>query len=377
MIEANEHNSQFWKRVILKGLLAFLVIDFLFALLNPLPAFGSVSAYNLVFPGRPRLPYGEVPDQAYNLSLYNLDAMFASHALAAGEKPASEYRVLLIGDSSVWGYLLKPGDTLAAYINAAEIHLGQNQVVKAYNLGYPTMSVTKDLLILRYAMRFKPDQIIWLVTLESLPVQKQLDSPILQNNPSIVRDLISQYSLNLDSNDARFSKGILLANTLVGQRRALADMLRLQLYGVMWAATGVDQYYPSSYDPPQKDLEGDENFHALQPPTLFPQDLALDVLSAGTRVAGSTPIIYVNEPIYLSQGQNSDIRYNFFYPRWAYDQYRQLLAATCQEKGWSCLDEWNLVPAQEFTNSAIHMTPSGTQMLAAQLIQAIITLQQP
>lgn len=377
MIEANEHNSQFWKRVILKGLLAFLVIDFLFALLNPLPAFGSVSAYNLVFPGRPRLPYGEVPDQAYNLSLYNLDAMFASHALAAGEKPASEYRVLLIGDSSVWGYLLKPGDTLAAYINAAEIHLGQNQVVKAYNLGYPTMSVTKDLLILRYAMRFKPDLIIWLVTLESLPVQKQLDSPILQNNPSIVRDLISQYSLNLDSNDARFSKGILLANTLVGQRRALADMLRLQLYGVMWAATGVDQYYPSSYDPPQKDLEGDENFHALQPPTLFPQDLALDVLSAGTRVAGSTPIIYVNEPIYLSQGQNSDIRYNFFYPRWAYDQYRQLLAATCQEKGWSCLDEWNLVPAQEFTNSAIHMTPSGTQMLAAQLIQAIITLQQP
>src|SRR4030042_5578661 len=107
------------KRVIVKGVLLFILIDILFAPLSPLPKLGQISAYNLIFPGRLRLPYGEKPDQAFNFSLYNLDAMFASHELAANEKPADEYRVLILGDYSAWGFLLKPENTITAYINAA------------------------------------------------------------------------------------------------------------------------------------------------------------------------------------------------------------------------------------------------------------------
>src|SRR4030042_3335302 len=92
------------KRVIVKGVLLFILIDILFAPLSPLPKLGQISAYNLIFPGRLRLPFGEKPDQAYNFSLYNLDAMFASHEITKGEKPPDEFRVLLVGDSSVWGY---------------------------------------------------------------------------------------------------------------------------------------------------------------------------------------------------------------------------------------------------------------------------------
>ena len=83
-------------------------------------ALGRISAYNLLFPGRPRFPFGEDPSVSYNLSLYNLDAMFASHLLAAGgPKPSNQYRVLLLGDLSVWGTLLRPQDTLAGQLNAA------------------------------------------------------------------------------------------------------------------------------------------------------------------------------------------------------------------------------------------------------------------
>jgi len=377
MTVTNTKGFQFWKRVLIKGLVLFILINLLFAPLNPLPTLGQISAYNLAFPGRLRLPYGEKPDQAYNLSLYSLEAMFASHELAGGVKPADEYRILLIGDSSVWGYLLKPNDTLAAYLNASNIQVGQNRIMRVYNLGYPTMSLTKDLLLLSYSMRYQPDLIIWMMTLESLPVQKQLESPIVQNNPSSVRDLINQYSLRLDINDPRLVKGGFLNSTLIGQRRALADILRLQLYGVMWAATGIDQYYPPSYEPPQEDLETDDTFQGLNPPELLSQDLALDVLAAGSQMAGEVPIIFVNEPIYLSHGQNSDIRYNFVYPRWAYDQYRQLFMNTCQENKWHCLDEWNLVPAKEFTNSSIHMTPTGTQLLASHIEEAILMLHLP
>ena len=87
---------------------------------------------------------------------------------------------------------------------------------------------------------------------------------------------------------------------------------------------------------------------------------------------GEIPMLVVNEPIFISDGENSDIRYNFFYPRWAYDEYRQLLAQQSQIDGWDLLDEWNLISPQEFTNTAIHMTPAATTVFARQ-IQAKIS----
>jgi hypothetical protein len=365
------------KRVIIKGTLLFLLINFIFVPLAPLPVLGRISAYNYIFPGRVRLPYGENSDQAYNLSTYNLEAMFASHELNAGKKPIDEFRVLLIGDSSVWGYLLKSEDTLSANLNAAGIKLNDGRLVRAYNLGYPTLSLAKDLLILNYALRYQPDAIIWLITLESMPVSKQLDSPIVQNNPDSVQNLIAKFQLNLNPSDPRFVKRNFLQSTLIGERRDLADILRLQLYGVMWASTGIDQYYPVNYEPPQENLDPDEALHDLEPPNLNPNDLSIDILMAGYKLAGELPILFVNEPIYISHGENSDIRYNFFYPRWAYDQFRQLFAETCQNQSWLCLDEWNSIPPDQFTNSAIHMTPYGSQLLSTKLAEVILSLPNP
>ena len=364
-------------RVLVKAALLFLALNLAWAWLNPLPALSQLSAYNRLFPGRPRLPYGEDPAQAYNLSLFELNALFGAHTLAAGPKPADEYRVLLIGDSSVWGFLLKPEDTLAARLTAARLTAPEGKTVRVYNLGYPIMSLAKDLLLLdTAAQRYQPDLIIWLVTLESFPADKQLFHPLLQNNPAAVRQLIERYQLRLDPEDPNFVRRTFWDQTLVGQRRALADVLRLQLYGVMWAATGLDQYYPASYDPPASDFEAsDTGFHDLKTPPLTEDDLALDLLAAGVRAAGPAPLLFVNEPIFISQGRNSDLRYNFFYPRWAYDDYRRLLAEQSQQQGWNYLDLWDSMPPAEFTNSAVHLTPAGSQMLADRIaprLQALI-----
>jgi hypothetical protein len=86
------------------------------------------------------------------------------------------------------------------------------------------------------------------------------------------------------------------------------------------------------------------------------------------------PVLLVNEPMFIGSGANSDIRYNFFYPRWAYEDYRQLLSNLALEKSWHYLDLWDTVPASEFTNSAIHLTPKGTTQLAGGIAQAIIVL---
>ncbi len=159
--------------------------------------------------------------------------------------------------------------------------------------------------------------------------------------------------------------------TLIGQRRALSDLARLQLYGVMWSATGIDQVYPTEYTPAQRDLADDVSFYERQPPALKRESLALDVISAGIKAAENVPVILINEPILISNGKNSDVRYNFYYPRWAYDQYRQILAQDADEHNWNYLDVWDVVPEEEFTNSAIHRTPAGEVLLNAMVIEAV------
>ena len=361
----------------MKALALFVVLNLLFAWLNPLLDLGQISIYNLLIPGRERLPYADNPSRSYSVSLYDLGAMFASLEIDGQPKPADEYRVILIGDSSTWGYLLPPDKALAAVINQKNLSLLDGRHVRAYNLGYPVMSLTKDILILSMAMKYQPDMILWPVTLESFPKDKQLFPPLLQNNPQPVRYLINKYQLDLDPNDPNFVNRGFLERTIVGRRRALADWIRLQLYGLMWAATGIDQDIPSNFPPHMEDLPADDSFHELKPPTLSADSLSLDVLKAGTQVTGDTPLLIINEPMFISQGQNSNVRYNFYYPRWAYDAYRQILAETSAEEGWHYLDLWNAISPSEFTNTAVHMTPQGTATLADMLEEAILKIEAP
>ncbi len=373
-------DARFLRNVILKALALFLVANLVFAAWFPAPGkpggimpwLGRLSAYNLLFPGRERFPFGENPARSYNLSLYSLPAMFASHEITGAAKPAHEYRVVLVGDSSVWGTLLRPEQTLAGQLNAAHLATCRGAQVRAFNLGYPTLSLTKDLMVLDQVNRYQPDLIVWLTTLESFPRVNQLASPIVANNPAILSELASRYELKFDPRDPALARQGWWDRTLIGQRRPLADLLRLQFYGVLWAATGIDQEYPTNDPRAQRDLDADATFHGWQPPTIPPGGLALDVLDAGMRAAGSTPVLLVNEPILISSAKNSDVRYNFFYPRWAYDQYRQLLAGHSQQKGWKTIDLWNLVPEGEFTNTAIHLSPAGEALLVQHISDAIL-----
>ncbi len=364
---------RFLFRVIVKTAILLVLANLVFAWLDPIETLGRVSLYNVVLPGRERLPYGENPSESYNLNLYNVPALFASHKIARA-KPADEYRVLLIGDSATWGWFLQPGDTYAANVNAAHLTSADGRRVVAYNLGYPIMSLTKDLLLLDTAMQYQPDQIVWLVTLASFPRDKQLYPPLVQNNAARTRDLIARYDLALDPHDSRFVDTDFLGKTIVGQRRPLADLLRLQLYGFAWAATGIDQKIPDQYDAHASDFDTDVSWESFtDPATLTTDDLAFDVLAAGIERVGDVPISIINEPMFISSGENSDLRYNAFYPRWAYDQYHALIAQQAVDRGWRYLDWWDRIPASDsYTDSPVHLTPAGSGQLSGWLGAAIV-----
>src|SRR5215211_1624472 len=126
--------------------------------------------------------------------------MFAAHVLAGAKQDPDEYRVLLIGDSSVWGTLLTPEQTLAGQLDSSAVS-ACGKSVRAYNLGYPTISLMKDLMILDQARHDQPDMVIWLTTLEAFPNDKQLTSPIVANNAERIQQLITTYQLPFPVND--------------------------------------------------------------------------------------------------------------------------------------------------------------------------------
>jgi hypothetical protein len=362
--------------IILKAFAIFAIINVIFAVFYPLPALGSVSAYNLIFPGRMRLPYGDDPAKSYNLSLYNLDAMFASHEISGGEKDVDEYRVILVGDSATWGFLLQPEQTVSGYLNKQNIKMPDGKRLRAYNLGYPVMSLTKDLLFLQRALQYEPDLIIWPLTLESFPKDKQLFPPLLQKNPEAVRELADLTGLKYKIESLEFESPPLWERTIPGSRRSLADLVRLQIYGVMWAATGVDQDIPDTFNPRMEDLPDDSGFHSQRPPDLEEDELAFEVIQAGIELAGNTPVMIINEPVFISSGANSNIRYNFYYPRWAFDSYRKKMFELSESNNWIYKDYWDKINPSEFTNSAIHMTPKGTEEYASSITRAILSITQ-
>ena len=93
-------DSRFFRNVALKGAALFIVFNLIFAVWPP-TGLGHISLYNRLFPGRLRLPFGENSAHAYNLSLFDLDAMFASHVISAAPKRNDEFRVITLGDSSM------------------------------------------------------------------------------------------------------------------------------------------------------------------------------------------------------------------------------------------------------------------------------------
>lgn len=358
------------RRILLKAILLLIILNLLFGVVDGRSLLGLFSLYNRLFPGRSRLPYGDDPETSYNITLTDLDAMFAAHEIESVAD--NEFRIFLIGDSSIWGFLQPTDETVSASLNTLQLHTSDGTPVRVYNLAYPTMSWLKDLLILDYAMRYEPDLIVWFVTLESGMISRQMDAPLVQYNADEAVALIERYHLAQDMDDPRLIFPTFWDRTIIGARKPLADLLRHQFYGVLWSATGIDQTLPESYTARMEDLPADPSFQGLLEAEWDDGVVAMDVLHAGLSRAGDVPIILVNEPVFRSSGENSDIRYNFYYPRWAYDRYRTLLTSTCEEEDWRCVDFWDLLPGNLYTDSAIHYNPEGSQRVAGELLPLLM-----
>jgi hypothetical protein len=287
--------------------------------------------------------------------------MFTSHRIHA-RKSRNEYRLALIGDSSVWGEGLGAQEVISEQWNRMNVSCG-NQTIRAYNLGYPHPSVVKDLVILDKALEYEPDLIVWFVTLNTLISQRA--NPFLVANRERTASLLKAYEISFkQGKDLVEREPTLFEKTLIGQRSNVARRIKLQMLGIIWTATGADtNTLAEDVDPPDFDIEDDSRYRGMGPSEDIKKLLLLDALAAGHDLAGSVPIIIVNEPMFIAPKANKMVRYNDTYPRWAFDQYRAAIAAQAGRSGWNYLDLWNAIPPKYFLDASLHLGPEGERRL--------------
>lgn len=371
------YTRRFVGRVLLKAAALFVVLNVVCVLTNPLPWLSQITLYNTLLPGRERLPFAANPDQSYSLAVPYLEGMFASHMISADSGQNREFQVVLLGDSSVWGWLLEPDQTLSACLNQAHYQTADGRTLRVYNLGFPVLDVLKDVMILEETLKYQPDAVVWFITLASFYPDEQLSHPIVRDNQDRARDLIARYDLALDVSQLPPQPDG-WERTIIGQRRQLAALLRYQIYGVAWALTGVDHVNPA-FDQKRTEnlLPGDDIFGKPRVEGGWTEhNLSIDVLRAGLEMAAQEglPLLLVNEPVFRSEGLNSETRYNAYYPRWAFDSYRALLEKLAAEDGWRYSDLWDSMPNDQFTDTSFHLTPTATCELAALVAPDILAL---
>jgi hypothetical protein len=355
--------------VVIKALCFFVVINILYALISP--PISKISAYNALIPGFERIPFDESVNP-YIIMVDNMDEMFAVHKISAKKAP-DEIRVALIGDSSVWGENLSLEDTLAGQWNRLNQKCG-GKTVKVYNLGYPHPSIIKDLMFIEKVKEDQPDVIIWFVTLNTVINNQDRVHPFLMDNSGKALEIMDRYDIpfaprdTLADNQSNFYQ-----STIIGQRSSIARWIKLQALGLVWLATGKDLFtLPASFQALSENVNNDPKYRNMGPGTDLHTSLLLDSFPAGKDIAGGIPVILVNEPIYAASGANSDIRYNDMYPRWAYDQYREIVAAQAQASSLTYLDLWNIVPPEYFTDTPLHLNAAGEHLLVDQINPALL-----
>lgn len=345
-----------------KILVLFITMEYALVAL-PLPL-GGLNLFHLLHEERERLPISTLPPADEALDVGNLEAMLASHVVSRPKAP-NEFRVLVLGDSAAWGLQLTPDETVTGQLNQSKLRCG-NKDVRVYNLSYPRSSATKDLMILDKARATQPDMIVWFITWYTLMPKTRADHWLISQNPGEYYALARRFDfLPKDYRPPGLWDRVFDAN------RRLFRVARYELYAAIQVATGQDQM-PGPPEVLPANLSPDPSFEGLKPPTLREAQVSLDQVEDFHTLAGNVPVLLVNEPILVVVGDpNSSVRYNNYYPRWVYDQYREYVQEAASRRSWNYLDLWNAFPSPYFTDTPLHLTPDGQHLLATMLAPAI------
>lgn len=346
-------------RIFIKSMLLLLILNVIRVVfnINIVDSIININTWGLTGHGRERLVY---PGDFKNGQL-PIESLLATHELVYRPKAADEYRVLVLGSSGIVGYGLHDQDTFTAQLNARGLKIDGKRVV-TYNLAYPSPQVARDIVILDAAVQYQPDLVIWFCTAGAV-----INTPHKGDNTAF-----------FDLNRARLKR--------------LTDAFGLQSWYVAWMLPEPDQnpwftfyhqdtlltwldslLYPFSTPdlalinrrsgdeliPPKASYFAGMDGFSPQPNQTWQFFLVGQTLTQ--RVGAG--LLIIDEPTLIGHGPNSDINYNKTYERVFYDNFRGAMSLFTQQHHIWYADLFNVIPASNFTDTALHADRIGYSIL--------------
>jgi len=313
---------------------------------------------------------------------YWLGTALRQHELCWRRGPADEERVLLLGNSAVFGHDLPADQTVAELMSRELARRGVNAHV--FNAAWVTSYQLKDALILNEALRYEPDAIVWTVSPMDLthraPVLQEAMNAFFQANADELRRFIDERPAGLEEPLERY-RPVAAVEPLVRPWRRLRQLGRFTQSAVrQYGATLTAALAPTARAAPRPPAKGKRlgpSYYDCAAVTRrwkahftgWQEWNALAWLEALQNERG-IPVLVVAWPVapVLRWGC-----YNQFYPMEFPSAVTTWLAEETSRRGLAYLDLQRIVPVSEFADWT-HLGADAHARLAARLVPAVARL---
>ncbi len=364
-------------RVFVKALILLIAFDLVQAALGLSSAIEHWPLYRAFTPPTARLGLAlQIGDPAW----WSLDPLLDAHEIAQPKAP-DEYRVIFLGDSATFCLYCSERESIPQAFTNLGATIGGKRV-RAYNLAYPGSDWLKDILILKHALKYQPDAIVWLVTAKGSGDQPLPQEPeahlITRLNAAELPALAREYGVDTWETRRYADAGAWYQQSIWTYGGRLRDWLVLVARTLRNALVQPGQDLTQDYlipGPPvsTQPIQAQAEINSSLPGYGVMPNRQWALLRAGQQMAqaAQVPLLMVNEPIYIGSGENSDVNYNSFYERALYDRFRAALAAFTRQRALPYLDLWNMLPPEDFSNTSLHYNAEGNRRVAAEVMQGL------
>jgi hypothetical protein len=327
-------------RLLLKALILFVIFSTLLSLYPDM----NYDWFRVFMPKLEKFPYyvvyhNDSANHGFDLqNVFDIKSLLDSHVISAEIKPENQYRIIFIGDSTTYFGNIYP------IVN--QITCGSKNL-RAYNLGYPGVSATKDFMILQEAMKYSPDLVVWSVTYSI----EDNNQGFIQANPGQYKQLTNNYHLPVTG-----STSALNWKTAFFQ----SDKLRLETYllmnySILAAATGDQSKIIQTAL--RDDVDSTQQAVVIAG---HGGDAFLPIIQAFKKISRGVPILLINEP-----------RPNVITTLSQYLQFGKRISSLTSINHIPFLDIGNLVPDKDFVDR-VHRNKEGERLFDQAVIPAIL-----
>jgi hypothetical protein len=310
-----------------------------------------------------------------NPGIFWLELLLRQHELCwrTSRRPG-EIRVVLAGNSSVYGFPLPVKKTFGHLVNRDFAHRGVP--AHLFNLGFAATYQLKDALVIHEALRYDPDVILYPVTLAEFhhvaPVLLRHVHQFFDSNIAALAALVVDLPPGLEEVLTRYRVVLEVHRSLLGwldhlkesgeflrrvvQRHARSLAPRVNPPSAPVQSVGRQ----TTYDCPARMADFSQEFSGWQSWNI----LAYLEYVRNTR---GVDVMVVNWPV--AHEPVGDC-YNVRYPAAAFAEYNTWLREETAARGLRYVDLHDLLPPRAFLDS-LHVGPSGHRQIADRLATAL------